>query len=233
MKTIHKLFLIATIALGLGFVACNDSEVVSQGDNDSKGNTHMSVTLKLAKGLSTRAVENNDEDYNYIGEWEGADVIKTVSIYVIDGALVVRKEFKVGDDYTQEVAGADNTVVLTPKESAAIKTTAGGKTVYVVINENDKIKKVLASTSPSTFAKAYEETGLTLASENSSATTSASKLAEVEAKKDYIVMTNVKPATIDVKPNVDKAASIVDGNSNQASLEVERTVARVLVSVCL
>ena len=231
MKTIHKLFLIATIALGLGFVACSDSDVVSPGDNDSKGNTHMSVTLKLAKGLSTRAVENNDEDYNYIGKWAGADVIKTVSIYVIDGALVVRKEFNVGDDYTQEVAGDDNTVVLTPKKSAAIKTTAGGKTVYVVINENETIKTVLASTSPSTFAKAYEETALTLASKNLSATTSASQLAEVEAEKDYIVMTNVKPATIDVKPNVSKAASIEAINGNQASLEVERTVARVLVTL--
>ena len=53
MKTIHKLFLIATIALGLGFVACNDSEVVSQGDNDSNANTHVSVTLSLQIGRAS------------------------------------------------------------------------------------------------------------------------------------------------------------------------------------
>ena len=232
MKIINKLFLIGAVAIGL--VACSNDEIDANQPDNGKANTHVSVTLKLGKGLSSRAVENNDEDYNYIGKWAGADVIKDVSVYMIDGAAVTRHPFKVGPDYTQ-TNGADNTVVLTPNESAAIKTTAGGKTVYVVINENTKIQKVLASASPSNFAKAYEETALKLASVNSTATTSASQLAKVEGTepdaKDYIVMTNVKPATIDVKANVSKTDAIVDGNGNQASLEVERTVGRVLVTL--
>lgn len=228
MKIINKIFLIGAVAIGL--VACSNDEIDANQPDNGKANTHVSVTLKLGKGLSSRAVENNDEDYNYIGKWAGADVIKDVSVYVIDGAAVTRHPFKVGPDYTQ-TNGADNTVVLTPNESAAIKTTAGGKTVYVVINENTEIETTLNSASPSTFAKAYEETALKLASVNSTATTSASQLAEVEGTKDYIVMTNVKPATIDVKPGITQAASIKEGNANQASLEVERTVARVLVTI--
>ena len=55
MKTIHKLFLIATIALGLGFVACNDANDVPSVD-ESKSNTHVSVTLKMSTNASTRAL---------------------------------------------------------------------------------------------------------------------------------------------------------------------------------
>ena len=63
MKTIHKLFLIATIALGLGFVACNNADDIPPVD-ESNANTHVSVTLSLY--AKTRDLP---EDYNDIGNW--------------------------------------------------------------------------------------------------------------------------------------------------------------------
>ena len=100
MKTIHKLFLIATIALGLGFVACNDADDISPVD-ESKANTHVSVTLKLGANASTRA--GLPDDYNYVGEWVGKDKISTVTIYVSDMSTVATHNFVVGTDKDYEI----------------------------------------------------------------------------------------------------------------------------------
>ena len=230
MKTIHKLFLIATIALGLGFVACSDSDVVSPGDNDSKVNTHMSVTLKLAKGPSTRAVD--DKDYNYIGDWAGKDKISNVSIYLIDGEKVTRYPHAV-DKYTFDTTDPQN-VILRPKLSAAIKTTEGPKTVYVVVNENAIIQNALDLTSASAFKDSYEAATDALVNSyeiGGAVVTSASSLAVVNDDDDEIVMTTLSPDTIVVLPNVSAPQAIGDLSPNQASVSVERTVARVLVTL--
>ena len=227
MKTIHKLFLIATIALGLGFVACSDSDVVPSVD-ESKANTHVSVSLKLSKNPSVRSAE----DYNYVGEWAGQDKIETIAIYLVDGGAVTAKTFSVGptnSDYKFE-AGS-----LTPaRENAAIKTTAGPKEVYVLINGTPEVVNHLAMAQVAAFEASFKETALALANSGTDAPvkTSASKIAGKNGTDDEtIVMTSVEPGTLTtVEENVTAAETIAEGK-NRVSVEVERAVARVMVTI--
>ena len=227
MKTIHKLFLIATIALGLGFVACNDSEVVSQGDNDSNANTHVSVTLSLH--AKTRALP---DDYNNIGKWGGKDKIETIAVYLVDGSSVTAKVFNVGPGLDYEFT--QSTGQLVPKkEEAAIRTTAGEKKVYVLINGKPEVVSHLNKTPVAEFEDAYQKNALELDNDYSTATpeTSASKIAVKNGvDNETIVMTNVNPATLTVLPNITAAETIAATPKNRVSLEVERAVARVMVT---
>ena len=165
MKTIHKLLLIATIALGLGFVACNDADDLSPVD-DSKANTHVSVTLKLSTNASTRALP---DDYNSIGYWAGKDKIENITVYLVDGLSVTAKTFLVGSDkdYVVATVGADKKLIPN-KESAAIKTTVGTKKVYVLINAKTPVTDHLAKTKVEEFEKAYQETALALTNSGTS-----------------------------------------------------------------
>ena len=235
MKRIHKLFLIATIALGLGFVACNDSEVVSQGDNDSKGNTHVSVTLKMSSSASTRAAGDNlPKDYNYLKDWAGKDKIEKITVYLVDGSSVSSTIFSVastGADYDIDSDAAGD-IYLKPNLSAAIKTTAGEKTVYVVVNENTVVRNWLNKTPVHEFEQAFDNLPLVLdnSGTNSTVSTSASKLAVMGTDDETIVMTNVKPFKLNVLANKSEENTITDGD-NRASVNVERAVARAMVTI--
>lgn len=232
MKTIHKLFLIATIALGLGFVACNDADDVPLAD-DSNTNTHVSVTLKLSTGASTRA--GLPDDYNKIGEWAGKDKIEKITIYLVDASLVTSKSFDVGKDNDYEVVtnAAGDITVVPKKDAAAIKTTAGEKTVYALINGTDDVIAHLNKAPVAEFEDAYQKVALKLANVGNAttSTTSASKLAVKNGvDNETIVMTNVKPATLTLVANVTANETITDATKNRLSLNVERAVARVMVT---
>src|SRR5690554_6678677 len=97
MRKFSKLLLAAVIALGVGFTACNNDDI--DMPDQEKGNTNVSVALKLGGGASTRALPN---DYNYVGEWAGKDKIETVTIYVSDMSTVATHNFAVGKDYKVE-----------------------------------------------------------------------------------------------------------------------------------
>lgn len=226
MKTIHKLFLIATIALGLGFVACNDADDLSPVD-DSKANTHVSVTLSLH--AKTRALP---EDYNDIGKWGGKDKIETIAVYLVDGSSVTAKVFNVGSGKDYEFT--QSTGQLVPKkEEAAIRTTAGEKKVYVLINGKPDVVSHLNKTPVAEFEDAYQTIALKLDNDYTGATpeTSASKIAVKNGvDNETIVMTNVNPATLTVLPNITAAETLAATPKNRVSLEVERAVARVMVT---
>ena len=246
MKTIHKLFLIATIALGLSFAACNNDDV-PQGPDQKEGNTHVSVALSMSASNFKSAVRSDDKDFNYVEEWAGKDVIKTVSIYLVDPAStgpVTRRNFDVGSQtdgkpyYTTDQSGG--TLNIIPTVAAAIKTTAGEKDVWVVVNENAVVQAHLATATAADFAKKYQEIALVL--ENSGydfdpePATSAAKLAKVEKvgtdDYDVIVMTNVEPSiNFAVVAGVTAEETVGTGTPNRASLNVERAVARVLVTL--
>ena len=123
---ISKLFLIASVALGLA--ACSNDDIPSL-DGGKEGNTNVSVTLKMSQNSGLRAQKSLPEDYNKIGEWAGKDDIKTVAVYLIDGSSVTSKSLEVGasgsgKDYEKIINGSD--ITLVPKTTnAAIKTTAG------------------------------------------------------------------------------------------------------------
>ena len=231
MKTIHKLFLIATIALGLGVVACNDSDPVSAVD-ESKANTHVSVTLKMSSSASTRAAGDNlPEDYNNVGDWAGKDKIEKITVYLVDGASVNSSIFSVaatGADY--DITTTGNDILLKPNTNAAIKTTAGQKTVYVVVNENAVVRNWLNKTPVHEFEQAYKNLPLVLENEESSATTSASKVATMGTADETIVMTSVKPAVVTVEEGI-SAEETIEAAKNRATLNVERMVARAMVTI--
>lgn len=211
------------VTLGLGLTACNNEDLPS-GPDAEKGNTHVSVTLKLGGGAgqSLRALPN---DYNDVGEWAGKDKISTVTIYVSDMSTVATHNFVVGTHY--EVDGN----FLKPLEPAAIQTTAGLKKVYVLVNATaDALAQIAdAGTTAGAFEAAYanvlalENSGTALAVE-----TSASKIAVVDTDNDVIMMTNVEPQTINVEPNVDQAGTLA--GANRVNMQVERAVARVMVT---
>lgn len=233
MKTIQKLFLIATIALGLGFVACNDSDPVSAVD-ESKANTHVSVTLQLSTNASTRTLP---DDYNYIDEWAGKDLIKKITVYLVDGSSVTSRSFDVGADKPYVVSTLGGVTVVPRTVDAAIKTTAGQKTVYVLINGTTEVITHLNKTPVAEFEDAYQKIEFVPGNvANSHApVTAASKLAVKNGvANETIVMTNVKPSTLSLTANVTAAqtigATVGDGALNRVSLEVERAVARVMVT---
>lgn len=231
MKKLSKLLLVAVLALGMGLTACNNDDLPG-GPDAEKGNTHVSVALKLSSnnGAGTRDLPN---DYNYVGKWAGKDKIEKITVYLVDGASVNSSIFSVaatGADY--DITTTGNDILLKPNTNAAIKTTAGQKTVYVVVNENVVVRDWLNKTPVHEFEQAYQNLPLVLANEEASAATSASKVASINGQNDEtIVMTNVKPATITVAAGVSAEQTINDATKNRASLQVERMVARAMVTI--
>lgn len=233
---VTTLFLTAAIVLGLS--ACSNDDAISSSGGEQKGYTNVSVTLKMSQSQGLRATRALPEDYNKIGEWAGKDDIKTVAVYIIDGSSVSSKSLEVGakdsgKDYEKIVNGSD--ITLVPKtKNAAIKTTAGTKKVYVLVNGTKEVTDALAKTPVAEFEDAYTKAALYL--DNSGASTftntSADKLAKKNGTTDEtIVMTNVEPKTIDVAANVTEDATLADASPlNRVSLEVERAVARVMVT---
>lgn len=228
------------VALGLGFTACDNDELVAPPSVE-EGNTHAAVTLRMSRN-SLRAGALDPNDYNHIGTWAGKDLIETISIYLVDGTAITRHNFTVGGpgsnaDYEAASTGSD--VVLTPKaERTAIKTTEGVKTVYVVVNETAGVQAHLGvPTSPTQFHNAYNNIALVLDNSHSSNVTqpetSAAKLAVKNGTdNETIVMTNVTDATINVEPNVTVTETLAAGSpKNRASVNVQRAVARVMVTI--
>lgn len=227
MKKTSKLLLLIVVALGLGFTACESDDIANNAIEE--GNTHVSVTLRLSSNgsVSTRALPN---DYNDVGTWAGKDVVESLTVYLVDGASVNAKTFEVGTGkaYEQDTNGR-----LVPKTNeAAIRTTAGSKTVYVVINPTSEVTDHLNKTPVAEFDEAYQNIALVAANSGSNTTvsTSADKLAVVDSGNDKIVMTNVKPATINVEPNITVDQTLTGSPLNRVTLEVERAVARVMTT---
>lgn len=238
MRKLSKLFLMGAIALGLA--ACNNEDVPNPPQEE--GNTHAAVTLRMPKNSFLKAGADNSNDYNHIGTWAGQDLIENISIYLVDGTAIIRHAFTVGGpgsgkDY--EASSSGNDVVLTPKTTAtALRTTEGTKTVYVVVNETAEVQAHLGvPTSPTQFHNAYNNIALVLANSHSTIVTdpetSAGKLAVKNGTdNETIVMTNVADATIDVEPNVTVAETLAAaGAKNRASVNVQRAVARVMVTI--
>ncbi|MBN9300900.1 Mfa1 family fimbria major subunit, partial [Dysgonomonas mossii] len=182
--------------------------------------------------MSSNTRKSLPDDYRLIGEWAGRDDITKVAIYLIDGASVTAQSFNVGTDYKKEVISGQ--VTLVPQESAAIKTTAGVKKVYVLINGTTEVENALAKTPVAEFENAYAQAALYIANSGTSTTvsTSAEKLAIKNGTTDEkILMTCVEPKTIDVVNNVSAAETTAAASpKNRVSLVVERTVGRVMVS---
>lgn len=221
MRT-NKFLLAGILALGLSVTACTDS--VSD-DAEKAGNTYLAISLNLASSPLTRALPN---DYNYVGTWGGRDVIKTVHVFIVGDGTVTGTELNIREYFNDYALGA-----LTPKK--AIKTTAGEKTIYVLINATTPVLDALSTTVPADFATAYQETALALANSGTSTTdvsTSAQKLlvsSDISAN-EAIVMTNLEPVTQTIQPNVGESDAIGSTSPNRISINVQRALSRVMVT---
>ncbi|SHE52253.1 Major fimbrial subunit protein type IV, Fimbrillin, C-terminal [Bacteroides luti] len=229
MKT-NKFFLSAAIVLGLGLTACSSDDDISSGRIE-KANTNVTVTLKLSASSLTKALP---DDYNKIGEWAGKDLINKVAVYIIDGSSVTSKSLEVGSGKDYEITTSGNDITLVPKTSnAAIKTTAGDKKVYVLVNGTTEVVADLAKTPVAEFENAYTQAALYLSNSGAGTftNTSADKLAVKNGvTSETIVMTNVEPKTITVAANVTEAQTLAATPQNRVRLQVERAVARVMVT---
>ncbi|MDO4722075.1 Mfa1 family fimbria major subunit [Porphyromonas circumdentaria] len=226
-----KSILVASLALFAGaLTSCNKGS--DEINKVEEGNTYASVTLSF--GENDFRADDEVNDFNPKGEWEGNDAIKTVDVYLVDAAKVSSGQYTLTDFNVEAVAGQETK--LMPKK--AIKTTAGDKNVYVLVNAPDEIRQTLAVTTKADFetawAKIYEAHNVA-ANTKAYPTKSAEgmmKLAKLDGDgKDIIMMSNEKLYTFNVKENVTyEQAMDTAAPKNRAIVPVKRAAARVVVT---
>lgn len=206
-------------------------------DYKTHGDTYASISLFLG-GDAFRTEENDNEDFNHIGEWVGNDEIKTVDVYLVGQAVgdIVSSgqyDFK---DFSVVTGDDSNQTKLIPKK--AIKTTAGDKKVYVLVNAPQKMREKLALTDKADFERAWTEAYTAYEEKVSTSDKDTyarvgqegiAQIAKQNGEKDIIMMSNNQDYLLKVKPNItqDDAKSGVD---NQALVYVKRAAARVIVT---
>jgi pga67 protein len=245
-----KQFFVAAmaVALGAGLTACSSDNLDPKDPTTvgQKASTYMSVSFELPAASGTRAADDKQDEaapeFNNVGKWAGQDKVKKVAVYVFNGTantstLEVKREY---DDtelsFTQNAAG--KAVVNANK---AFKVEQGQKTVFVVVNPTTATKNLLEAatvTNLQTFKDAYESANLAFTNPSfataytANNVTRADELATVEGtltdSRDVIVMTGASVAqTIDDNVSAQQAIS---GLKNRVKLEVQRAVARVVVT---
>ena len=243
---INKFLVMAAMALGLGvFAACsNDDEPTGSETNDAKA--YMAVTLSMPTRIETRAnpdgQDNQDPSSNHVGKWAGKDKIEKISIYIVgDNAIEKEENLDFTNYYNEPTAATDgsNTVVLTPKKGIKVKTLIEQSVkVFVVVNDiNEKAKEILASANASNFEQKFK--GIIILSTEEEAVaqsnitpdkTAAGKIAKKNnTDSETILMTCLEPSSsITLKKGITEQQAIA--GQNQAKVNVERAVARAMVS---
>ncbi len=245
-----KQFFVAAmaVALGAGLTACSSDNLDPKDPTTvgQKASTYMSVSFDFPAATGTRAADDKQDEaapeFNNVGKWAGQDKVKKVAVYVFNGTantstLEVKREY---DDtelsFTQNAAG--KAVVNANK---AFKVEQGQKTVFVVVNPTTATKNLLEAptvTNLQTFKDAYESANLAFTNPSfataytANNVTRADELATVEgtgtASRDVIVMTGASVAQM-IDDNV-SAQQAISGLKNRVKLEVQRAVARVVVT---
>ncbi|MBR8785634.1 Minor fimbrium subunit Mfa1 [Porphyromonas levii] len=216
------------LALIMGMSSCSKDNV--EVDPENEGNTFASVRIAL-DGASLRS-----EDYNYVGEWGGQDVIERIAVYMVDNNVVSTGFYSKADFTITPNPGNGTQITITPKK--AIKTTEGNKDIYVLINGTADVEAKLAQSVGTAFEEAYAKVAMALKNEGSktvAVSTSADKIAKVNSKGyDEILMTNGEKASLDVQPNITETATLEadagDVTNNRLTVKVKRAVARVMVT---
>lgn len=237
----------ALLAMTLSFIACNKEN--TQPEPDFKAQGYMSVALQMPTG-GLRADGQNPSDpnypnYNSVGKWAGKDKIEKVDIYVVPtntGLALEKHSLDYATYYNEPTKATDgsNNVVLTPKKAVKVGALVGQQVqVYVVLNASQKAKDILDAATSANFAAEYAKV-----IELSTATEAVATAAVTEentaggkiAKKDgttseAIMMTCLTPSlALTLEQSVTEVDAVA-GVKNQAKVSVERTVARVMVSV--
>ena len=256
MNRILHIFIVGIVSL-TSLSACRDYDIESNNSLESHGKAvgaYMSLAFSVASNTSNsssnsretrdggaaggRDVEGNAyKSYLHWAEWEGNDTIEKVYAYVFkaegsDFTYEAEKEFS-GDQFTQ------SGTTFSLKEPFEI--TAGNKQVFVVVNPNTRIaSKIEAaitaggdSYTASAFKSFLQSSGwsnpaIPTAPISEQTQTRADEFVRTINGKDVIVMTG-EPVNVSVA-----AAPKQQGQNfskNTVTLNVERVVAKVLVSI--
>lgn len=240
---LNKMFLVGAL-LSLGFASC--SKEGNGPDPDNAAKSYMSMTLSMPMGSARDGQNQDNPQYNFVGEWAGKDKIEKVSIYMVPqggpGLVESAEDLDFGTYYdapTQE-AGSNN-VILKPKKGIKVNS-AVGKTVkvYVVLNDiAGKAKALLANVNAADFDAKFKEVielstqaqALGTVADGPNPATAAGKIAKKNGTTDEtIMMTCLQPSdALTIEAAVSEANAIA-GIKNQAKVTVERSVARAMVS---
>lgn len=201
-------------AVALGFAACTTDEV--PGDvNQHATDSYASVTIKFP-GKVTRALPG---DYNQDGTWVGRDKLETVTVFLVN---TVKGVVDYNSFAKSSFAEIDVNGILKP--NLALKATAGDNVrVYVVINGEESILNTLKATSAAGFATAFAGEAAKIASQVATYDT--------EENTEVIMMTNDADSyVINVVAGVTEQEA-KDGTGNHVLVNVERVVARAMLTV--
>ena len=162
------MLLTATASVGT-FTACsNDDPAPKEKPINPEGSTVMSVQFQLRMPDSkVRAAADGQNttnpQHNYVGKWIGADVIKSVDVYIFKAdasaasGYTLEKQASLGPtdvSFEQPKAGNNDVAYIRPRKG--FKVDPGQKRVFVVVNPNTETQALLAGqTDFDAFAAKY------------------------------------------------------------------------------
>ncbi|KGN99572.1 fimbrial protein [Porphyromonas macacae] len=245
MKIINKFFLLGVgVLLTLGVVSCNN-EKEPNTSQEKEAKTYMALSLNMPMGSFRANADGQDEDepkFNYVGKWAGKDVIEKVAIYMVpadnSGSVEKLDDLNYSEYYNDPTPSGDNKIVLTPKKGVKVTTLVGKEVVvYVLLNASEKATEILNNATAVNFKEEYKKVielssqEDAVAEKNQNKKTAAGKIAEKKGDSEKIMMTCLEPSKkIKLEQYVSEQDAL-SGYKNQAEVSVERTVARVMVSV--
>lgn len=183
------------------FVSCNDQEGDYVRNGADGKTTYVNLSISLPSLNKLRALP---EDYNPDGTYAGNDSIETLDIYLEAGN---------GSVESLRLTAADIAVSgTTVSPSEPFKTTAGAKTIYVVLND------------PSPLASTVDENTLL----------PIAGLAQIKTANsvdyDVITMTGKTTGTVTIVDNVTEQ-NVIDQISNNFDVDVVRVASRAIVTI--
>ena len=211
--------------LTIGLVALTSCKKDNQEPKKNEGTTYANVSISIQSDV-TRDATDDAAQHNPAGTWNGKDAIKTIAVYIVDNANISSGDYDESKfNITAATADGSSNITITPKE--AILTTPGEKSVYVLINADQKIKDYLDNAvTPFAFKKAYAAAVKLITAQEAAKT----ELNGTDPE-DVIMMTNAEECKLAVAEGVTKdQAEAAQNPQNRASVKVKRAVARVLLT---
>lgn len=252
------------LALGAGFTACSSDDLNVKDQKEVKSGketmTYMTYTFTVPTS-GTRADATDDKQgvdepgYNYVGKYVGNDKIAGVIAYVFNGdtdgaTLETTQTLGTNDfEFVQEVAvDGNNKGKTTIKPKKAIQVTVGTKTVFLVVNPNDDVKKLLKNANTlGDFKVAYNSASLAFTGRSAvkgdntgldvttakPLKTAADVIAKLATTGSEILMTGAsvsKAVNAGVTEDQTKNVEVGSSAQNRFNFTLKRAVATVVVS---
>lgn len=199
---------------GLTLAACSNDDVVDNGTPVTGEETWAAFTIQLPKTTETRAADPNATT--------AETVVKKVAVYVMDAAGFIATSGVVDVADYGTVDGATNTIKAT---KVAVKTSAGEKKIWVVLNPTDAMHTQITGT----VGLGGMQTAMTTAV--TGMTGGYQYATETVADAKGFVMANKEILTKTLAANISLADALNSGNTDDAknhfSVSVERAVAKV------